>query len=221
MASCNLDSVLKGMCEVSKTITKQQFEIVITRFNESLEWTQGFEHLCTVYNKGSAFEFKGEVINVPNHGVGCETILRHVRDRYWTLADVTLFCQAILCDREDQSMYPLTQYIKCPIDSVFGKTDELNDIPTSRFQFRISNEGCKAIGGRNLRQWRSMIGLPYKIAYESWVKGDWFSVGRLRVQKRPFEFYKNLYSICEFERGILVEECWFLERSFYSIFGKI
>jgi len=220
MASCNLDSVLNGCFEFTN-ITKQQFEIVITRFNESLEWTRGFEHLCTVYNKGAPFHYRGQVIDVPNYGVGCETILRHVRDRYWRLADVTLFCQATLCDRQDQPMYPLTQYMKCPIDSLVGNKDELNDIPNSRYCFRISNENCKSIGDRNLGQWREMIGLPYKVAYESWVKGDWISVGRLRVQKRPWHFYKNLYSVCEFERGILVEECWFLERTFYSMFAKI
>lgn len=221
-ASCSLKSVLEIPSVTHgdfANITKKQFNIVITRFNEDLAWTRGLEHLCTVYNKGSHFDFGGEVINVPNNGVGCETLLRHIRDRYWKLADRTFFCQATLCDRVDQPLYPLTEYMKCPVDSVFGYKEELNDIPKSRYLFRISNESCRSVGDLNFGQWRRLIGLPYKPAYESWVKGDWIAVGREHVWKRPLDFYRRLYEICEFERGILVEECWFLERSFYTVFS--
>lgn len=212
----SLETVLKGCFS---GVTKKEFNIVITRFNEDLAWTRGLEHLCTVYNKGEHFDFGGEVINVPNHGVGCETVLRHIRDRYWKLADRTFFCQATLCDRADQPLYPLKQYMECPIDSVFGYKEELNDIPKSRYLFRISNESCRSVGDLNFGQWRRLIGLPYKPGYESWVKGDWISVGKSRVWKRPLDFYRRLYETCQFERGILVEECWFLERTFYTVFS--
>ena len=218
-ATCDLATVLKGDY---RDLSKRQFNIVITRYNEPLEWTRGLEHLCTVYNKGDTkepFDFPGEVINVPNHGVGCETILRHIRDRYWELADVTLFCQATLCDRSDQPMFPLASYMKCPVGSVVANTVELNDVPKSRYLFRISDDSCRSLGELNFGEWRKKIGLPYKPAYESWVRGDWIAVGRGRIQKRGVDFYKRLYDTCSFERGILVEECWFLERTFYRIFG--
>jgi len=210
--TCNLEEVL----DLRSLPLKSQAEIVITRFNEPLEWTRGIEDICTVYNKGQPFESKAHVINVPNHGLGCETILRHICERYHTLADVTLFCQATLCDRPDQPMYPLTQYLKCPIDSVFGNKEELCDVPKSRYLFR--NGVHPSVGNKNFGEWRKKV-LKYKPAYESWVKGDWISVGAQRVRKRPLEFYQNLYALCEFQRGILVEECWFLERSFYTIFS--
>jgi len=216
MATCHLETVLKGDYS---GVTKQAFEIVVTRYNESLEWTHGLEHLCTVYNKGSEFEYKGRVKNVPNHGVGCETILRHICENYWRLADVTFFCQATLCDRGDQPLYPLEVYKGCSIDSALGYKDELNDNPKSRYLFRISNEACKSVDDLTFGEWRKKIGIPYKVAYESWVKGDWIAVGSKRVRRRPLSFYEDLYDTCEFDRGILVEECWFLERTFYSLFS--
>lgn len=212
--TCELNTVLDLQ---TVPLKKSQAEIVITRFDESLEWTRGIEHLCTVYNKGSPLQTNAEVINVPNHGVGCETILRHICERYHTLADVTLFCQATLCDRSDQPMYPLSQYMKCPIDSVFGNKEELYDVPKSRYLFRRGVH--PSVGDKSFGEWRKAVGLKYKPAYEFWVKGDWISVGAQRIRKRPLEFYKNLYALCEFQRGILVEECWFLERSFYTIFS--
>jgi len=215
-ATCDLATVLNGSFN---DIRKNNVEIVITRFNEELSWTAGLEHLCTVYNKGSDFEFLGSVKNVPNHGVGCETILRHICENYHNLADVTFFSQATLCDRIDQPLYPLEVYMKCPIDSVVGFKDELNEPPKSRYLFRISNDHCRSVGNLTFGEWRRVIGMPYKVAYESWVKGDWIAVGARRVRKRPLSFYQNLYAICQFERGILVEECWFLERTFYSLFS--
>jgi len=217
-AVCDLETVLKDV-SMFKDTSRSEFEIVITRFNESLEWTSGLQHLCVVYNKGSDFEFLGSVKNVPNHGVGCETLLRHICENYWRLADVTFFCQATLCDRSDQPLYPLEVYMKCPIDSVVGVYDELNDTPKSRYTFRISDEGCRSVGDISFGEWRKKIGMPYKVAYESWVKGDWIAVGKKRVHRRPLSFYEGLYAACQFERGILVEECWFLERTFYSIFS--
>jgi hypothetical protein len=216
MATCELETVLKGGFSA---VTKQTFEIVVTRYNEPLEWTRGLEHLCTVYNKGSTFEFNGLVKNVPNHGMGCETMLRHICQNYWRLADVTFFSQGTLCDRSDQPLYPLEVYKACGIDSVVGYKDELNEPPKSRFVFRISNELSRSVGDLTFGEWRKKIGIPYKVAYESWVKGDWIAVGAKRVRRRPLSFYEDLYATCQFDRGICVEENWFMERTFYSLFS--
>jgi len=204
-----------------KNIKKEQFEIVITRFNESLEWTNGLEHLCTVYNKGEPFEsFGGTVLTVPNYGVGCETILRHIIERYDSLAETTLFCQATLCDRADQPMYELYDYyIHGGPGKIVCVTDSAYDLPTARYKWRISNDDCTSMNDRDLGKFRGeVVKIPYKSHYESWVRGDWISVGRDLVRQKPKNYYESLYAACHFTRGILVEECWFLERSFYSIF---
>jgi len=221
MASCKLESVLK--VNRFRYLDRTNFEIVITRFNEPLFWTDGMEHLCTVYNKGDDFHLgKGaKVISVPNYGVRAETILRHIISRYNSLPEVTFFSQANLCDNTYQPLYPLTYYYtKCRVNGVFGYEELLEDPPESRFQWRISSISCKSVGDKTFAEWRrDVAGISYRQSQEGWVKGDWISVGRERIQKRPLAYYKKLYDACQFSRGILVEECCFLERTFYSMFG--
>jgi len=221
MATCNLDIVLANK-EFFKSITRSQFEIVITRFNEDLSWTDGIEHLCTVYNKGGPFS-KGacQVVAVPKHGIGTETMLRHMFEQYHNLSAVTFFCQATLCDREDQPLYPLTTYAKCGINELVCVKEDLWELPTARFRWRVSSPECVSVGDLDLATWRKkVLGIPFRGAYESWVKGDWIAAGRQKILHRPKKFYKDLYDACQFQRGIQVEEIWFLERSFHSILQK-
>jgi hypothetical protein len=223
MATCNLDTVL-GNKEFFRGWTRAQFEIVITRFNEDLSWTDGIEHLCTVYNKGGSFS-KGACIirQVPNYGLGTETMLRHMVEQYNNLSDVTFFCQATLCDREDQPLYPLETYAKCGIDEIVCLKENLWELPTARFRWRVSSPECLSVGDLDLASWRKAVfgsQLPFRGVYESWVKGDWIAAGRERIRRRPKKFYIDLYDACQFQRGIQVEEIWFLERSFHSILQK-
>jgi hypothetical protein len=221
MESCNLDQVLANK-DSFKGLSRKHFEIVITRFNEDLSWTDGIEHLCTVYNKGEPFS-KGacKVLPVPNHGVGSETMLRHMVEEYHDLANVTLFCQGTLCDRVDQPLYPLTTYAACGVDGIVCVKTDLYDMPRSRYLWRISSSECRSVGDLNLATWRKQVlGIPFRGIYESWVRGDWIAVGCDRIRRRSKKFYMDLYDVCQFQRGILVEECWFLERSFYSILQK-
>jgi hypothetical protein len=223
MASCDLGHVLSNK-DLFLGYTRSQFEIVITRFNEDLSWTDGIEHLCTVYNKGEPFS-KGacKVVTVPNYGLGTETILRHMVEQYNNLSDVTFFCQATLCDREDQPLYPLETYARCGIDDIVCVKEDLWELPTARFRWRVSSPECISVDDVDIASWRKKVfpsSLIFRGAYESWVKGDWIAAGRHRIRRRPKKFYKDLYNACQFHRGIQVEEIWFLERSFHSILQK-
>jgi len=224
MATCNLDSVLANK-DFFRALKRSDFEIVITRFNEDLSWTDGIEHLCTVYNKGEPFS-KGActVLQVPNHGNDTETILRHIVEQYNNLSVATFFCQGRICDREDQPLYPLTTYAKCGIDELVCVKEDLWELPTARFRWRVSPE-CVSVGDVDIATWRKQVfsspwQLPFRGVYESWVKGDWIAAGRERIRRRPKKFYKDLYDACQFHRGKQVEEIWFLERSFHSILQK-
>lgn len=224
MASCDLGYVLANK-DFFLGYTREQFEIVITRFNEDLSWTDGIEHICTVYNKGEPFS-KGacKVVAVPNYGFGTETILRHMIEQYHNLSAVTFFCQATLCDRVDQPLYPLTTYAKCGIDELVCVKEDLWELPGARFRWRVSSPECISVGDVDLATWRKKVfsspSLNFRGAYESWVKGDWIAAGRDRIRRRSKKFYKDLYDACQFQRGIQVEELWFLERSFHSILQK-
>jgi hypothetical protein len=226
-ASTDLTQILSNL-SMFRDKTKEQAEFVITRFDETLEWTKGIEHLCTVYNKGEVFEpckaseasEAFEVLQTPNHGCGLESMLRHIITRYHKLADMTMFCQGRIADRQDQPLYPLTWYFTSTETSpIKAYLTDAYDIPTSRYRWRISEKEY-ALKNRNLQEFREVIGLPYKFMNEIWVRGDWISVSKELICSKPLAYYLFLYKLCQFERGILVEECWFLERSWYSIFTR-
>lgn len=220
-------------------VTKAQAEFVVTRYQEDLAWTKGFEHLVTVYNKGlNDLDISGATfLSVPNFGAGLETVLRHIIMRYDSLAEVTMFCQGQIADRADQPLYPLEWYFDFTTEfthtdpqiqrdhdgvskkGVKGVLTDSYDGPRSHFLARISGDSCKAVRDRTLREFREkVVGIPYKYLVEFWVRGDWISVRRDVILKKGRDYYMYLYEACRFGRGIFVEECWFLERSLYSIF---
>jgi len=222
--------------------TKSEAEFVVTRFQEDLAWLSGLEHLATIYNKGSPdFHFgNAEVKSVPNFGAGLETLLRHIISRYDSLAEVTMFCQGGIADRPDQPLYPLEWYfdftsVDTTSESTFLRRDndmvskkgvkgvltDAYDVPKSRFRGRLTDSATHAVRNRTLREFRDrVVGIPYKYLVEFWVRGDWISVQRDVIRKKPREYYMYLYESCKFGRGIFVEECWFLEHSLYSIFTQ-
>lgn len=92
-------------------------EIVIIRFKEEIQWVP-LEFPChkvTVYNKGpqdlpaSAFY---NITNTQNLGFYDGSILKHIVDHYYNLAEVTVFLQA----------YPYDGYLLIPIDNYITKT---------------------------------------------------------------------------------------------------
>ena len=133
IATSSLQTVLSKN-NILQSLNKKQFEIIITRFNENLEWTKDIEHLCTVHNKGEPLYFGGCVINLDNYGLDIESIFRHIIENYDNLSDITMFCQGRLIDRIDQPMYILSDYYtQCSINSIFGNTSIAYDPPNWRY----------------------------------------------------------------------------------------
>lgn len=221
MSSTNPELVFQTKSEF-RTFQRHQREFVVTRFQEPLTWIQGLEHLTTVYNKGSPLDISANVIEVPNVGAGLETMLRHIIIRYDSLAEITMFCQGTLLDRDDQPLYPLDWYFKdMPTSGVKGVVVEAWDRGDSRFPNRLSDPNCAALQNRTLAMFRrDVVGISYKPYRESWVRGDWISVTAATLRKKPRAYYCYLYDACQFQRGIFTEELWYLERSWYSILTR-
>lgn len=205
--------------------TRGELEIVVTRFQEDLHWLRGLEHLTIVYNKGEPLPFPHpalQELQTPNYGAGLETMLRHIITNYSSLAPITFFAQGNIADRSDQPLFPLKSYFDpMPIQGVQAYKTDAYDKPSSRYSSRLSNPSCSSIQGRTFAQWREQVtGIPYKYLQEFWVRGDWISVTANTIRRHPRSYYQHLYHSCQFQRGIFVEECWFLERSWYSIFTR-
>ena len=206
-----------------KDVSPEQAEIVITRFDEALEWTKDISHLCTVYNKGPtplpADSFH-RVLAVPNQGHDIETVLRHIIQRYDSLAGMTFFCQGRICDRTDQPLYPIESYLIGSGPEFRGFDESLDDGPNFRIVAKAKTELQRAVSERTLAQFRKIVvGIHYRPGIDRWVRGDWFSISRNRIRSKPREYYMGVYLRCQFNRGVATEELWFLERCFYSMFN--
>ena len=223
--SNNPEDFLKNI-HLFTNISPLQAEIVITRFNEPLEWTKDIAHLCTVYNKGveplPSYSFN-KIVPTPNFGLGIETILRHIILNYDSLAFTTFFCQGMILDRVDQPLYPLEWYLLNQTATGFiGLEDILYDSPNFRIVEKTTgNNLLRAINERNLEKFRKeVIGMPYRLGIDRWVKGDWFSIGAKKIREKPIQYYMSIYIRSQFHRGVIVEELWYLERCYHSIFNR-
>jgi len=71
---------------------KQQ--LVISRYQEPIEWIDEYNIPTFIYNKGSLLKTKYNVIELPNIGREGHTYLHHIIMNYNNLADVTIFSPA-------------------------------------------------------------------------------------------------------------------------------
>lgn len=73
-------------------LSKKQFEFVIARYDEDINWTKALKSNRTIYNKGSDLD-DIDCIKLQNVGRESHTYLWHITKNYDHLADITLFSQ--------------------------------------------------------------------------------------------------------------------------------
>jgi hypothetical protein len=72
-----------------------EVELVVARYNESVDWVMAYNDIAIVYNKGrSPLLGFNRTVNVENIGREGHTYLYHILQNYDTLAERTIFLQA-------------------------------------------------------------------------------------------------------------------------------
>jgi hypothetical protein len=72
-------------------------ELIVARYNESVQWVEEVPFPATIYNKGPALDLNNpniDVIDLPNTGREAGTWLEHICKNYDDLADWSYFAQA-------------------------------------------------------------------------------------------------------------------------------
>jgi hypothetical protein len=83
------------------------YKVIISRYNEDIEWVKTFEDYV-VFNKGSSVGLSEDILNhsyyLPNVGKDCDVILRYITTHYYNLPNKISFCQGYYEDHYDLSM---------------------------------------------------------------------------------------------------------------------
>lgn len=167
--------------------TKKNFELVITRYNEDISWSDNYIDYRTIYNKGNE-NVSYQYIKKQNIGRDGETPLYHIINNYNNLSDVTFFCQGAINDRNDQiiSMENWRNYIKFENNHLYG-FHERNDLPNKNENF--CNYPIK-FGDLYYK----IFDKSYKANFK-WIPGMWISVHKNIIKSVPLEIYKKMYNL--------------------------
>jgi len=168
--------------------TKENFEIVIARYDEKLLWCYNYKDYITIYNKGEDNMIYPN-IKLENKGHGIGTILTHIINNYDNLADVTFFTHGSFNYRPDQMIKESGKCHKFFEDFVSCEPNTLvyiprNDLPKKNDTFY---------------NYPDTIGNVYKQLFNEeyipnfqWACGTWISVSKEYIRNSPIEIYKKM-----------------------------
>jgi len=198
-----------------------QYQIVIARYNENINYLLKYSNISIVYNKGdNNIPLRFNYINLPNIGRESHTYLYHIIQNYENLANKTLFIQGNI---KDHKLYPLDDYLYNNLD-FFGKKS-IHKIDFLKINIIHKGKYLKELQNSNLKkskytpyQWINIIGIDISdIDSFEMIWGANFSVSKDLIYKKPKIFYENLMRYLEYDKN--PEEGHFFERSWNLIFN--
>jgi hypothetical protein len=200
---------------------KKNFQIVVARYNERLDWLIPFKQITIIYNKGNNDDIlnKFDCITLPNFGRESHTYLYHIITNYDNLAEKTLFFQGRI---DDHKVFSLEEYFR--EEEFIGK---LEILPMNTFKKKIQHFDKWKVEYEN-GSMKPSIYTPFQwLKYIAGVNFDesnnikivWganFALDKNLILKKPKIFYENLLRLLDFHSN--PEEGHFFERSWYTIF---
>lgn len=197
-----------------------EYQIVVARYNEDINYLSLFKDIMVVYNKGnSEVPSIFNSIRLPNVGRESHTYLYHIIQNYDNLANRTFFIQGRI---NDHKLLPIMEYF---VPNNFVGRLVKND--TSYIKTHIKHEGkyLKDLISGNMKrskytpyEWINKIGIDISKNKEfSMVWGAIFCVSKELILSRPKEFYQDIIKYVDYD--INPEEGHFFERSWYLIFN--
>jgi len=167
--------------------TKKDFEIVVSRYDEDVNWCENYKDYVTIYNKGGPISYP--YIQKENKGHLAETVLSHIIDNYDSLANVTFFTHGSFNYRNDQQIKE-TGPCHRRWDE-FISYDPTTLVYIQRSDLPLANDRIynyiETVGSVYTR----IFNKPY-IPNFQWACGKIISVGRDRIRSCPLEIYKKM-----------------------------
>lgn len=207
-------------------------ELVVAHYTENLNWVRNLPAglLTTIYHKGPEELTDWPSVSLPNVGREAHTYLRHIVNRYDSLAEWTVFCQGKPFDHAYDFKKTLRELVSesLPSDSTRFKPDAIQRQGFYWLGHLIDTDDNQ--GNRLFRPWSKNEdgrGLDlrgfHRALFDSdgpdcytFVLGAQFAVHRDVVHQQPVSFYERaLHVSVSFPDAA---HCF--ERSWDRIFGK-
>ena len=205
-------------------LNKHKQEIVIARYNESIDVWKPFLPISTIYNKGDN-NLNVSSISLDNIGRESHTYLYHIIHNWDNLADTTLFTQCNLSF--DHKPFPISLYLLSNLDLTIhlwnNTIDFNNNIPWGFLQH--GGKWLKEYNNGDIRKSKDTFGGWWDKYIDIdrpplnsliWSHGAIFSVKKEQIKKKPLRYYQNLLNTINDCKN--PEEGHYLERSWYYIF---
>jgi hypothetical protein len=212
---------------------KNNVEIVVARYNESLSWLNEypfnqFEYI--VYNKGDNENFVKtnvkKIINLPNIGRCDHTYLYHIVANYENLSNIVVFFPGSvnMPHKLTKAHRILNNIIASNYEKAFFSGSFHNSIKNSFSDFFGNNYTCQypenALKNNESRLYKCRI-RPYSNWYNYFfgdTPGHWvsfygvFSIDKRDIIQHPVDRYENLKNIVRVhsnpEAGHYIERSW-------------
>ena len=210
------------------------YKIIVSRYNENIDWLSPEMHNCIIYNKGDSLGISNEIM-LPNVGRESETYLHYIITNYDNLSDVVIFTQGNISDHIKGGYY-VSSYINYLLHFKNDAIAHKKSRPT------IINYHNKNDCGPFSKNWNITNGCYYlqdnyknnvHISFSEWFMRNIqptypeplnvyhfgiFAVKKELILKKSLEYYKGL--ILEVNHHIDPAEGHFFERSWYYIFSE-
>lgn len=179
--------------DVLNSKTKRDIEIVVSRYNENLNWLEDYKSYCTIYNKGETLE--EDCIILPNIGREGHTFIHHIVSNYERLADYTMFLQG-------NPFLPHSPNLILHLNHFIETQQSIPD-------FTWISESIIEGDFEYIREPYHSIFPNIKFAFEQIFKdqnppktfrfgaGAQFMVSKELIHQRPKEFYENIHQLFE------------------------
>ena len=183
-------------------------KIVISRYNENVEWANGLDD-CLIYNKGTTeFNTRHPVIALPNVGREGHTYLHHIIMNYNNLDDYTVFLQGFPFDHTpclEQIVNDAKQQIceKKTLSpySIISKNVYTIGLDKGEYSHGLAKEVYPKIFGKEKEEHTFTFGA-----------GAQFIVSKEAILSRTKEFYKNMIKLLDYDvnpvEGYVIERFW-------------
>jgi len=181
--------------------------IVISRYNEDINWCDPFINICNIYNKGNDLDnkFINNVTKLDNIGRESHTYIQHIIDNYDNLADYTIFLQGNPFDHSPDIINDIHHIINN--DNNFDFKFLTKSIVSTNLSGCFHHPGLPLIGCHYLIFGNLLCNLEFKFGV-----GAQFVVSKKNIIKRDKHFYEKIILLLESSispiEGYVFERFW-------------